>query len=292
LNLIHNFIQQRKIFFTINFHFHIKMSLSRKPNLKEPLVSSNRMDLEEFSERITESIEGLSAYIQAMEEFDTRLGSKEDTRAMRENMKEEISEANDELKKTMDLFKQFDSITLKRKEDMEYRNKMLKRAKDNFNKQNDKFTQVLKSIQRKEKIYLQAKQAGANANSRTNISAYHPIGDEDFVATQLEADLHDLNFTEQMIKERQEDVIEIRKLAHELNLTSQYQAQKLHEASLDIELIEENTRGTESEVQSANKHLDEALRYETRGSRRNHILCCLIILGLVIVSITASNLFS
>ena len=63
---------------------------------------------------------------------------------------------------------------------------MLKRTKDSFNKQNEKFTQVLKSIQRKEKIFLQAKQAGANAHSKTNISAYHPIGDEeDFVATQM-----------------------------------------------------------------------------------------------------------
>jgi len=250
------------------------------------------VDLEEFSERITESIEGLSSYIQALEEFDTRLGSKEDTRAMRENMKEEISEANEELRKTMDLFKQFDTLTLKRKEDIDYRNKMLKRAKDNFNKQNEKITQILKSIQRKEKIYLQAKQAGANATLKSNLSAYHPIGDdEDFVATQIEADLKDLNFTEAMIKERQEDVVEIRKLAHELNLTSQYQAKKLQEASLDIEMVEENTRATESEVQSANKHLDEVLKIESKGSRRNHILCCLIILGcIVIVSITASNL--
>jgi len=63
---------------------------------------------------------------------------------------------------------------------------MLKRAKDTFNKQNEKITQILKSIQRKEKIYLQAKQAGANAALKTNLSAYHPIGDdEDFVATQM-----------------------------------------------------------------------------------------------------------
>ncbi len=58
------------------------------------------------------------------------------------------------------------------------------------------------------------------------------------------------------------------RLAHELNLTSQYQAKKLHEASLDIEMVEENTKATESEVHSANKHLDEVLKIESKGSRR------------------------
>jgi len=53
-----------------------------------------------------------------------------------------------------------------------------------------------------------------------------------------------------------------------LNLTSQYQAKKLHEASLDIEMVEENTKATESEVHSANKHLDEVLKIESKGSRR------------------------
>jgi len=94
------------------------MSIAKKQNLNEPLVGSNRLDLEELSEKITDSIEGLSEYIQKMEEFDTRLGSKEDTRIMREQMKEEISDGNDEIKSILELFKQFDRLTLKRKDDI------------------------------------------------------------------------------------------------------------------------------------------------------------------------------
>jgi len=62
----------------------------------------------------------------------------------------------------------------------------MKRAKDSFNKQNEKFTMVLKSIRKKEKIYLQAKQASNSNHGKNNMSAYQPIGgDNDFVKTEM-----------------------------------------------------------------------------------------------------------
>ena len=68
----------------------------------------------------------------------------------------------------------------------EYKNKVLKRAKDSFNKQNEKFTRVLRSIQKKEKTYLQAKQNTSAQKTKSNISAYKPIGeDTDFVRTEM-----------------------------------------------------------------------------------------------------------
>jgi len=194
----------------------------------------------------------------------------------------------------LELFKQLESLTLKRPDDKEYKNKVLKRAKDSFNKQNEKFTRVLRSIQKKEKTYLQAKQNTSAQKTKSNISAYKPIGeDTDFVRTEIQADLNDLDFTEAIIKERQEDVVEIRKLAHEINLTAQFQAKKLHEASLDIEMVEDNTKDTEFKVYDANNNLAEAFKYQKRSCRRNLILCCLIMFCcILIILIVSSRLLS
>lgn len=62
----------------------------------------------------------------------------------------------------------------------------MKRAKENFNKQNDKFTRLLQSIQRKEKIFLEVKKTNSAVSSPNRSSAYRPISeDTDFVATEM-----------------------------------------------------------------------------------------------------------
>jgi len=100
------------------------------------------LDLEELSEKITDSIEGLSEYIQKMEEFVRFLAleyfifeghsfgkQRRYTNYARTNVqmiifnfehnrKEEISDGNDEIKSILELFKQFDRLTLKRKDDI------------------------------------------------------------------------------------------------------------------------------------------------------------------------------
>lgn len=60
----------------------------------------------------------------------------------------------------------------------------MKRARDSFNKQNEKFTKLLKDIQRKEKIHLQARKN--SAGTKSNDSAYAPIGyGTDFVSAEM-----------------------------------------------------------------------------------------------------------
>lgn len=67
----------------------------------------------------------------------------------------------------------------------DYRNKVMKRARDSFNKQNERFTKLLKDIQRKEKIHLQAKK-DSTTSTTSNDSTYRPIGyGNDFVSAEM-----------------------------------------------------------------------------------------------------------
>jgi len=55
-------------------------------------------------------------------------------------------------------------------------------------------------------------------------------------------------------------------LAHELNLTAQYQAQKIQEASEDIVVINDQAYETEKNTENANKELEKALQNRKKSS--------------------------
>jgi len=56
------------------------------------------------------------------------------------------------------------------------------------------------------------------------------------------------------------------RLAHELNLTAQYQAQKIQEASEDIVVIHDQAYETEKNTENANKELEKALQNRKKSS--------------------------
>jgi len=51
-------------------------------------------------------------------------------------------------------------------------------------------------------------------------------------------------------------------------LTAQFQAQKLAEASSDLEVIENDTGFTEKKTEEANRHLDQTLKNQNRTSKK------------------------
>lgn len=55
-------------------------------------------------------------------------------------------------------------------------------------------------------------------------------------------------------------------MAHELNLTAQYQAQKIQEASEDIVVINDQAYETEKNTENANKELEKALQNRKKSS--------------------------
>ena len=57
-------------------------------------------------------------------------------------------------------------------------------------------------------------------------------------------------------------------MAHELNLTAQYQAQKIQEASEDIVVVQDQIYDTEKNAEMANKELEKALQSRKKSSFR------------------------
>jgi len=248
---------------------------TRGNGLKEPFISDGADETDNLSEKLTENIENINESVQNLEDYELQLGTKADTRTMRRKMKEHITRTNDLIKKTAAILKQFEALKPKGKNEIDSRNKILKRTKENFNKQQEKFNKTFKDIQTKEKIYLDARKSLTGENQNTNSNA----------STDIESDLQihaqDLDFHDSLLQEREADIQDIRRLAHELNLTAQVQAQKINESSENMIYVQENVEDTEKNTESANKHLDEALKNSKAGSYRN-LICLLVVLGVCV----------
>jgi len=214
-----------------------------------------------------------------LEDYEMQLGGKNDTRTLRKKMKDHITTTNDLIKKTGDILKQFEGLKLKGRNETDFRNKVLKRTKESFTKQQEKFNRTFKDIQTKEKIYLDARKSviktsqGGNSNASTDIDS------------DIQIQAQELDFHESLLQEREQDIQDIRRLAHELNLTAQLQSIKIQESSENMIVVHENVQDVEKDVEIANKELDGAIKNQKMTTKRN--LICLLISVLVSVVVVA-----
>jgi len=242
-------------------------------NLREPFCVETNDETESLSVKLTDNIENIVEAVQSLEDYAMLLGTKNDTKTMRKKMKSHIIETSESLRRTADILKQFEALKPKRKEEVDFRNKILKRTKENYNKQDQKFNKIFKDIQSKEKIYLEARKS---VDCRPTNNSNHHVND---LESDIQIQTQDLDFTEALLKERESDIQEVRKLAHELNITAQMQAQKIQEGSDDILIIQENVEDSEKNAEKGNKHLDEVLKNQKKMSTRN-VICLLVLLAI------------
>jgi len=258
---------------------------ARRSGLKEPFNVESSDDTESLSNKLSENIEAIVEAVQNLEDYGMLLGTKNDTKTMRKKMKDHITDTNSLIKKTGDLLRQFEALKPKRKEEADARNKILKRTKENYSKQSDRFTKIFKDIQSKEKIYIEARKSVERKPGSISTTSNSDI------ESNIQVQSNDLDFTETLFKEREADIQEVRRLAHELNLTAQYQAQKIQEASEDIVVIQDQAYETEKNAEMANKELEKALQSRKKSSIRN-IICLILILCVVVGLLTfGKNLF-
>jgi len=258
-------------------------------NIREPFFSHGYAEVENISQQLSENVEIFQDYIVSLEEYEMKLGSKSDTRDMRRKMNDAKSKANATSKKIEELLRNLRDLQPKKADDRDYKLKVARRVQENFDKQSQKFIKLLRNIQTKEKTYLEVKKSMHESRHKSSNASAHSMAssDEDI---EVAAQIQDLDFTEALLKEREKDLQDIRKLAHEVNLTAQFQAQKLAEASSDLEIIENDTGFTEKKTEEANRHLDQTLKNQNRTSKKNLIICLAVIfICALIIAIVVSN---
>jgi len=216
-----------------------------------PLVD-NLMKFDQLSERISENIELLKDYIEILTEYKEKMGTSEDSKAMRRKMNNEVSEGNDLIKRIFEDFHEMEDLKFKRRKDVDTFNKMFRRLNNTFDDYYDRFTKVLKEIHSREKIFLEIKQSMTlNRSSTSDQSApisvitEHNANQENDQRESLLDTAQNLQFYASIIEERENQLQEVRKLASEMNHLAQVQANKIYEQTDDIEGLVEDTADAE-----------------------------------------------
>jgi len=254
-----------------------------------PLVD-NLMKFDQLSERISENIELLKDYIEILTEYKEKMGTSEDSKAMRRRMNNEVSEGNDLIKRIFEDSHEMEDLKFKRRKDVDTFNKMFRRLNNTFDDYYDRFTKVLKEIHSREKIFLEIKQSMTlNRSSTSDQSApisvitEHNANQENDQRESLLDTAQNLQFYASIIEERENQLQEVRKLASEMNHLAQVQANKIYEQTDDIEGLVEDTADAEKNAEGANNELTKTLRNQQKTTKKNLIITSVIVFICVLV---------
>jgi len=233
-------------------------------------------------------MEDLNEFMRDLEAFEGRLGSKGDSRQLRTKMNETKTKAIELVRIILDLLKELKDLQPKKSDDRDYKNKVQRRLQEAFNKQNKNFNELITVLQKKEKENIDLKKSMLGSRLKSSVSSSVASGDDDL---EMAAQIQDLDFAEAMLKEREKDLQDVRRLAHELNLTAQFQAQKIAEGSNDLEIVENEVGFTENKTGEANTHLEKALANTKRASKKNLVICIAVTLlcGVVIAIVVSQR---
>jgi len=260
-------------------------------NNQTPLVD-NLMRFDQLTERISENIELLKDYIDILTEYREKMGTNEDSKAMRRRMNNEISEGNDLIKRIFEDFQEMEDLKFKRRKDVDNFNKMFRRLNNTFDDYYDRFTKVLKEIHSREKIFLEIKQSMTlNRSSASDQSAVvtittdpHANQENDQKESLLDT-ANNLQFYASIIEERENQLQEVRKLASEMNHLAQVQAKKINEQTDDIEGLVEDTADAEKNAEGANDELSKTLKNQQKTTKKNLIITSIIVFICLLVII-------
>jgi len=266
-----------------------------------PLVD-NLMKFDQLSERISENIELLKDYIEILTEYKEKMGTSEDSKAMRRRMNNEVSEGNDLIKRIFEDFHEMEDLKFKRRKDVDTFNKMFRRLNNTFDDYYDRFTKVLKEIHSREKIFLEIKQSmtlnrSSTSDQSTPISVIteHNANQENDQRESLLDTANNLQFYASIIEERENQLQEVRKLASEMNHLAQVQANKIYEQTDDIEGLVEDTADAEKNAEGANNELTKTLRNQQKVTKKNLIITsaivfiCILIILILLFTGSGSN---
>jgi t-SNARE complex subunit (syntaxin) len=258
-------------------------SNTKYTTLTEPMYLDSSDDVESFHLKLTAKIEAVVEAIQSLEDYEHRLGEKDDKKPMRKKMREELNKTENLIQETENLLRQFETMKIKKKDDVI---KIIKRTKETFNKQKEKFSKVKKLIESKEKILLEPK-ASVESNQGNTLSGASTNAQSDMLIH-----VQDIDSYEKINEEREQAVQDIRKYADQIKGLAQDQADRLQEHSEVIDVIEHHIEDTEENTVKGNKELDKKLESTKALSKKNMICCAAMAItcGITIAIIAAEKL--
>jgi len=242
---------------------------------KEKLMA-RESELDRLTSDVTRRLENISGNIEDLEDYEEKLGTSADTKNFRGKLREKIDETQKEIRATLDAIKGIEGLDVKSRSDQETKLKMAKRFTEIFNKHKESFTNVLKQINTKEKVYVD-QMKGSTLQKSSDVTGSRG---ESHKNEELAGQIQEIAFAEEIINDRDQDIKKVETAINLMNDINKTQALEIKSQGDGLDIVIGNITSTKDNVQKANKELESANKYEKDSTRRN-LYICLIVVALV-----------
>lgn len=250
--------------------------------LKENLLGSERQ-LDALADDVLSKLENINKLLEKLRDYCSRIGTPRDSKTFRKDLKDKLFHTTLELKGATEILNKMENIDVNPNNEDKKR-KQIRRLRDACTKELKEATDLMKNIEKLEKKYVQdARISMQNKEEGESFDQGNNSQSQSKQWAQMDID-------EEILRERESDIIELTKLLAEMNAMAKLQAKYIQEQGEEIVIIYDNVQETNENTKKAVTELTEANVYKNQLVKSD--TKCLIIAVIVCVVFVVLFLFS
>jgi len=258
--------------------------MSNYIELKENLLGGSRK-LDVMADEVLGKLEDIDKLLEKISDYCKRIGTSQDSKTFRKELKDKIFTTTIELKEATDLVNKMDNVQVKNEE--QKRNQITTLRK-NCKEKLDKATKLIKKIEQLEKKnILEARMSVQNQGGRESF-------DQEMTTKQSKQ----IDIDYEICLERENDIIELTKLLAEMKALAELQAKYIKEQGEELVMIHENVQETQVHIGKAKRELEEAKLWKEKVVKSDTkclmiaIIVCVVFVLLFLLSSNPESLDS
>jgi len=236
-----------------------------------------------MADDVMSKLDEINRLLEKLHDYCSRIGTPRDSKTFRKDLKDKIFSTTIELKEATELVNRMDNIDVNPNFE-EQKRKQIRRLREACKKKLDEATDLMKKIEKLEKKYVQ--DARISVQNKEGRESFDQGNNSQSVSKQW----MQMDIDEEIIRERENDIIELTKLLAEMNAMAKLQAKYIQEQGEDLEIVYNNVQETKDNTKKAEKELVDANFYKQQLVQSD--TKCLIIAIIVCVVFVLLFLFS
>lgn len=157
--------------------------------------------------------------------------------------------------------------------------KQIRRLREACSKELKEATELMKNIEKMEKIYVQNARIAIQNKEEGAAESF----DQENQSQSTSKQWMQMDTDEELLRERENDIIELTKLLTEMNAMAKLQAKLIQEQGEELVVIYENVEKTAENTKVAKKELEEAKRWKDQTVRSDTKLGIFIGIGCLFI---------
>jgi len=207
--------------------------MSKSIELKENLLENNGK-LSEMADDVMTKLEEIDRLIEKLQDYCSRIGTPRDSEIFHKELKDNIFSVSVELREATKIVNRVDNNKVN--PDLEkQKRKQMRRVREAFKKKLDETIDLIKKIEKLEKRYVQDAKIFIQNKELKESFENSESGSKQWMQMSID---------EEILRDREDYIIELHKLLGEMHATTKLQAKYLLELGEDLESVYNNVPET------------------------------------------------